>query len=650
MFYLASDNPLAPGAIAHLKAIKNAGYHPEVNVLAQFDPHPPNVPVHIFDVNRIEKLKHPNKANVGFTSNDPFVRNLITDKLWTAEVNEKIKKALKKRKIDIPFDPPLPLEKMCDEFPPKDSLDLFLQFCQEHYPARHYMLFIVGHGVIVGNDVFLHDENVGTTRQGNSHPSSLSLIGLADLLKGFKERSNGHQLEMIGFHACSMRGVEVAFELKGLANYMLAAQGPTYNGAWPYRQILIHLFNNLNSGKRFIQEEIRADGLVDLLKRGKDPFSKFFRDRFNGNGTRKLWDEHEIGKQPAEELVGVLTNELNALLTYPKLSKEFRHRKLPAMRKDHNLRRFNRQLILSALPQFNVRGLCKKIFNYCLFNSFDFQLAGYSSDLTLCDLNKVGDLQEPIFNLVDSLRKGMSFSKEPNDSLVRELMVWAHLEAQSFFQEQYTDLYDFCFRLRAKCKSELTKMPSSQTQDVLEKIRDACEAVMRVLKRGKHKDDNGVIVRSDFCGSAYQYTHGLSVFFPWSEPVANPMWEKHYSKYAFKKATRWDFFLQDYFAGTMRKPEGDEGNDVEEIVFVEDLDRDLLQAMASQVFNDAEQLGSSGSKDPMGSVATRDPQGDGCNCPSRKNYPSCTHSETPTASNKQAINMAKAVNKSYTVK
>jgi len=38
MFYFASDNPLAPAIVSQLKAIKNAGYHPDINVVAQFDP------------------------------------------------------------------------------------------------------------------------------------------------------------------------------------------------------------------------------------------------------------------------------------------------------------------------------------------------------------------------------------------------------------------------------------------------------------------------------------------------------------------------------------------------------------------------------------------------------------------------------------
>jgi len=68
MFYLATDNPLAPGVVSHLKAMKSAGYHPQVNVLAQFDPHGGNMPTHIFDVNHTEKLIFPNRVNIGFAA------------------------------------------------------------------------------------------------------------------------------------------------------------------------------------------------------------------------------------------------------------------------------------------------------------------------------------------------------------------------------------------------------------------------------------------------------------------------------------------------------------------------------------------------------------------------------------------------------
>jgi len=66
MFYFASDNPLAISVVSQLKAIKAAGFHPEANVVTQFDPYTEGTPTHIFDVNLINKLKHPGTADFGF--------------------------------------------------------------------------------------------------------------------------------------------------------------------------------------------------------------------------------------------------------------------------------------------------------------------------------------------------------------------------------------------------------------------------------------------------------------------------------------------------------------------------------------------------------------------------------------------------------
>jgi len=231
MFYLASDNPLAPGVISHLKAMKSAGYHPQVNVLAQFDPHGESMPTHIFDVNRVEKLADPNRVNIGFGPNDSFVRNLMMDKLWDRKLNKTIKMMLKDR---VHYTAPIPKEAMQRDNPPKTSLDMFLKFCRENYPARHYMLFVLGHGLVVAGDVFLFDENTGESKNGNSGPRSLTLKDLGDVLGEFNKQIKGEaELELIGFHSCSMSGAEVAFELQDKANYMLAAQGPAYVGIWP---------------------------------------------------------------------------------------------------------------------------------------------------------------------------------------------------------------------------------------------------------------------------------------------------------------------------------------------------------------------------------------------------------------------------------
>jgi len=70
MFYFASDNPLAPSIVSQLKAIKDAGFHPDANVIAQFDPHVVNTPSHTFEVNLVNKIRAAGASKVGFLT-DP---------------------------------------------------------------------------------------------------------------------------------------------------------------------------------------------------------------------------------------------------------------------------------------------------------------------------------------------------------------------------------------------------------------------------------------------------------------------------------------------------------------------------------------------------------------------------------------------------
>ena len=93
MFYLGSDNALAPGIVSQLKSIKQAGFHKDVNVIARFDPRVENTQAHTFDVNIVDKIKSPKPWKIGFgsedfaESDDSSVPSLVTDKLWEEQAN-----------------------------------------------------------------------------------------------------------------------------------------------------------------------------------------------------------------------------------------------------------------------------------------------------------------------------------------------------------------------------------------------------------------------------------------------------------------------------------------------------------------------------------------------------------------------------------
>jgi hypothetical protein len=672
MFYLASDNPLAPGVISHLKAMKSAGYHPQVNVLAQFDPHGESMPTHIFDVNRVEKLADPTRVNIGFGAKDSFVRNLMMDKLWDRKLNKTIKTMLKDR---LHYTAPIPKEAMQRDNPPKTSLDLFLKFCRAKYPARHYMLFVLGHGLVVAGDVFLFDENTGESKNGAaSGPRSLTLKELGDVLGEFNKEIKGEgELELIGFHSCSMSGAEVAFELQDKANYMLAAQGPAYVGIWPYRQILIRLFNDLGRSV-FCRDDLENNGLIDKLKNERGPTYDYIRGHLEANGTKERLSAHVVGQRPEQTLVLDVAQKLECLLSKPDLINEFQplrplesigkliqKQQKKRMNEDY-LKWLNRQWLMGGLTakaqtaytKANIKRMLISVFKYCYFNGIDFQLAGYSSDLTLCNLRKIDTLREPVRMLVTALTQGLEATSKTDNSRIRDLLVLAHWESQSFYDEKYSDLYDFCFCLDRKCG---TPEESDELATYINNIKTACGAVMDTLKRGSETFDEGVIVRSEYCGPAYQYAHGLSVYFPWSEPINNHTWKFEYQKFKFNNATNWRSFLKVYFEETLRETHGDEVDERDTCSL--HLNRTMLNFLedisTTNMFNDEGQL-KIGSKDPMGpgKSGSLDPTGDDCDCGSIKNHPVISHARHKPAKrfkgHRPIVNMLPSFEKSFPVK
>jgi hypothetical protein len=371
----------------------------------------------------------------------------------------------------------------------------------------------------VGNDSFLFDENAPV--------HSLKLQKLRVLLETFKAsievrdgKKTDAQLELISFHSCSLSSVEVACELKDIAKYMLASQSPSFVGSWPYRQILIRMFN--------------------YLDRKED----------------------------------------------------------------------------------DVKGLLTNFFHYCLYNGNDFLVAGYSCDLCLCDLTKVQTVEGPISKLSVKLREALT-GKDKNVRIVRESILLAHLDAQSYFNENYTDIFDFCFRLKKRLQDASGKPIPAKVKEITE----ACTNVMKVLRRGDKNKDNGLIVRSDFVGPLYQYSHGLSVYFPWSKPLKSEFWPEEYDKYQFidrarqvAKESSWSDFLATYFEQTRRATRMAEfgetrapGSEIEakKLGFKET----LLGAFVTGMFN------GDGLLTKPGPDST---QGAGCDCQSIKNYPPFT--------------------------
>lgn len=419
MFFFASDNNLTSSMLYQLKSIKTAGFQMDTNVLAHYDPNERGVPSRVFEINRREK-ENTNDSMIG-DEEDPNVRDLAEDQI-VPEISDY-------RYLQYSD---------YDNQSAEEALTQFLDLARTYYPAEHYMLFLVGHGLIVGRDGFLPDE----------HPdSAISLVELGTILRNFSREIGKKDgvLELIGMHSCAMSAIEVAYQLKGTANYMMASEGLSFIGAWPYRRMLQKIFSAVN-------QNTEVD-VLDLLK-----------------------NLHEL----------------------------------------------------------------------CFHNSADVIFAGYSSDLCLMSLDpgRVEALRGPIEGLTEALVAGLNYASS------RERILLAHWESQSYYQELYTDLYDFCLCLSARCTG-------SDTNDIEDAMRLACEKVKRVLTAETDGATQGPIVQTDFFGPDSQYSYGLTIYFPWTKPIEDACEHviKNYQTYAFVTEigrSSWLQFLEAYFEKTLR--------------------------------------------------------------------------------------------------
>ena len=144
--------------------------------------------------------------------------------------------------------------------------------------------------------------------------------------------------------------------------------------------------------------------------------------------------------------------------------------------------------------------------------------------LSACDLSRC----EPIRNVVALLAEQMITKLEEEDPFLRNAILAAHFRAQAYFEENYYDLYDFCYMLRESCGG---KYPE---------LNGACNEVM--LEINDRKFPHFVIESGFKSGTETDlgFSYGTSIYFPWLPPADN------YADLEFAKDSKWSEFLNIY--------------------------------------------------------------------------------------------------------
>ncbi len=116
------------------------------------------------------------------------------------------------------------------------------------------------------------------------------------------------------------------------------------------------------------------------------------------------------------------------------------------------------------------------------------------------DGKKTGTVEDVRLALENLAKELLPFFKEekptPQQKTVRDAVVLAHWRAQSYLDEEYVDLWDFCDQLTGE-------LPKGNKLAVLHKKLNAVKTAVKNSAVSCHS------------GPAYQHSHGISIYFPW---------------------------------------------------------------------------------------------------------------------------------------
>jgi hypothetical protein len=129
-----------------------------------------------------------------------------------------------------------------------DTLSDFVNWSMAEYPANHYALIMWDHG----------GQFLGACSDEDSN-SNGDILSMADFSNAFT--TIDHKLDIIGFNACMMAGMEPAYQIRNAADYYIGSEPSEYGNLWQgtvwnYTSIFENLFTNPGMSPEALSELI----------------------------------------------------------------------------------------------------------------------------------------------------------------------------------------------------------------------------------------------------------------------------------------------------------------------------------------------------------------------------------------------------------
>jgi hypothetical protein len=218
MIYLSGDNNLSEECVWAIKELFRVGLRDEIAVVAQFQSVAPGMPVIRYDITTIPE---PEAAEAS-KGKQVYIKPVRNDDQ------------------DGGLDGFARPDTCVEQFVTATALIQFATDCIELYPAEHYMLVLSGHGSGAVGKFFLQADREDRYLSIPMLAYAVCKINqvMATEKDKYPDKNLSDKLDVIGLDACAMSTVEVGYQLRDVARYMVGAEGFERNGGWPYHRVL----------------------------------------------------------------------------------------------------------------------------------------------------------------------------------------------------------------------------------------------------------------------------------------------------------------------------------------------------------------------------------------------------------------------------
>jgi hypothetical protein len=183
-----------------------------------------------------------------------------------------------------------------------------------------------------------------------------------------------------------------------------------------------------------------------------------------------------------------------------------------------------------------------------------YTVGGVSVDMAAWDLSRFGNLAEAFDDLAEVLTACFEHPKNRIYRQMERVLLKVHWKCQSYMYDQNVDIGDFCELLDRECELVAEELGGDEADGVemLREVQKACRTVLEELQTA--------VLLSGFSGGGYQYSNGVSVFFPWSRDayeVSRKNYESlWFTKHLNRRRLSWSDFLRRYlYEVSLRKLE-----------------------------------------------------------------------------------------------